>query len=489
MKFTKLKSKSLKQKIRKSYIFIIVIMIIPTMYSVIVSNIHSKRYDTIITNVSKANAINEIAKEKIPQEIWNIIAGRTSFNSGRQYIYISEIMTGIDEIMLTTSEEDNAQKLLVAKRTSQTLYRNVNELGTLMANDSSVKQNQEKLEDIRSITSLLSDVMQNFIIAEIESAEKTNNDIKKASLILTVIQAVISISTIIISVAGFLSISRSIQKPISDMEDLSNKITAGDFTATIETSQIEELKQLSLNLNTMGTKMQNLMEQNIQKQKNLQKAEMKLLQAQITPHFLYNTLDTIIWLTEEDENDEAIRVTKAFSEYLRTTLSRGHEWITIEQEIKHVSNYLTIQKIRYGQVLNYTIDYDKSLKDFYILKLSLQPLVENAIYHGIKNKRGRGNLTVKVYFTDESCTFITFEITDDGIGFSRDKLEEVQKELSEGYESEKLKKTYGLYNINRRLRLYFNNNTDGLHIISTYGQGTRIYFTIPVINKKDESDV
>lgn len=117
---------------------------------------------------------------------------------------------------------------------------------------------------------------------------------------------------------------------------------------------------------------------------------------------MYNTFDTIIWLAEEEQTEDVIKVTHAFSEFLRISLSRGHEWITVGQELDHVRNYLTIQKIRYADILNYEIEADPALNDFKMLKLSLQPLVENAIYHGIKNKRGRGHLKVSAHFSDAS---------------------------------------------------------------------------------------
>ena len=154
----------------------------------------------------------------------------------------------------------------------------------------------------------------------------------------------------------------------------------------------------------MAGKIDDLIKQNIEEQKNLQKAEMKTLQAQITPHFLYNTFDTIIWLAEEEQMDDVIKVTQAFSEFLRISLSRGHEWITVGQELEHVRNYLTIQKIRYSVILQYSIEVQDGLENLKMLKLSLQPLVENAIYHGIKNKRGRGHIKVTASFSDEKKT-------------------------------------------------------------------------------------
>ncbi|MBO7638215.1 MAG: histidine kinase, partial [Treponema sp.] len=185
------------------------------------------------------------------------------------------------------------------------------------------------------------------------------------------------------------------------------------------------------------------------------------------------------------------KITKAFSDFLRISLSRGHEWITIAQELDHIRNYLTIQKIRYADILSFKIEADESLCSSKIIKLVLQPLVENAIYHGIKNKRGRGKLSVKVSYTDESKSQIEFSVEDNGAGFTEERLAEVRAELEKGeQDSEKLSSVYGLYNVNKKLRLYYGDETQGLQIESQAGKGSRISFIIPSrLNESEESDV
>jgi two-component system sensor histidine kinase YesM len=187
-------------------------------------------------------------------------------------------------------------------------------------------------------------------------------------------------------IANFKTLSKKIRIPITKMEKFSTELAAGNLQAQISTPEIMEFSHLVENLNSMALQIDRLMKQNIEESINLQKEEMAKLQAQITPHFLYNTFDTIIWLAEAKKTDEVIEITRAFSNFMRISLSRGHDWITIEQEIEHVKNYLTIQKVRYGDILNYEFFVDERINNFMILKLSLQPLIENAIYHGIKNK-------------------------------------------------------------------------------------------------------
>jgi two-component system sensor histidine kinase YesM len=226
----------------------------------------------------------------------------------------------------------------------------------------------------------------------------------------------------------------------------------------------------------------------LEEQKNFQKAEMKALQAQITPHFLYNTFDTIVWLAEEEKTDEVVRITKAFSDFLRISLSRGHEWITIGQELDHIKNYLTIQKIRYADILNYKIEADESLLNQKMIKLVLQPLVENAIYHGIKNKRGRGELSVSVKYADEGRKKIRFSVKDNGAGFTPERLAEVRLELALTI-SEKLNSVYGLYNVNKKLKLYYGEQTDGLVIESEAGKGGEISFVVPGVSEAGGENV
>ena len=314
--------------------------------------------------------------------------------------------------------------------------------------------------------------------------------VKISSITLTILQIIILLFSLAISASSFLSVSNNINSSLTNMENFSTEIAQGNLSARINSPDILELNPLAKNMNTMASQIDLLIKKNIEEEKNFQKAEMKALQAQITPHFLYNTLDTILWLAEEEQTEDVVKITKAFSDFLRISLSRGHEWITIQQEIDHIKNYLTIQKIRYADVLNYKIEVNEDLLNFKTIKLVLQPLVENAIYHGIKNKRGRGNLFVNVEFFDESKNSIIFTVQDDGAGFTEERLKEVSTELQNAStDSEKLNSVYGLYNVNKKLKLYYGEKTNGLEIKSEHKKGTSISFIIPCQTEADESGV
>ena len=473
-----MKNRNLKHTLKFSYIILLVIMLIPSVYSIIVSQVHAFKYNLVIQNVSRANRINRIARDEIPMELWEIICGKKDFDSGDQYVLMKEITNGINEMLARTENGKSHEKLEVASRAGTTLLRNIVKLSDDMKRGSTFVQNEATLDEIRTITALFSDIIQDFIVAEIESADETNQSFLRASVILTIIQIIITLSSIIISLRSLVTVSNAIQNPIEDMERLSTKVANGDLTARIELPHVDELDTLAENLNTMTEQIDVLIKKNMEEQKNFQKAEVKALQAQFTPHFLYNTFDTIVWLAEEERTDEVVKITKAFSEFLRISLSRGHEWITIGQELEHIKNYLTIQKIRYADILNYNIEANPDLLDAKIIKLVLQPLVENAIYHGIKNKRGRGVLKVNVDFADEERKTIRFAVEDNGAGFTPERLEEVRNELASGdLDSEKLSSVYGLYNVNKKLKLYYGNQTSGLIIESEQGKGSLVTFT------------
>ena len=299
---------------------------------------------------------------------------------------------------------------------------------------------------------------------------------------MTVMQIIILVFSLGVAIYGYITVSKSIENPLSDMQQLSTEISHGNLTARINVPEVEELIPLANNMNSMAEQIDLLLKKNIEEQKNFQKAEVRALQAQITPHFLYNTFDTIIWLAEQEQTEEVVKITKAFSNFLRISLSRGHEWITVDQELDHIRNYLTIQKIRYADILNYEIEVNPDLVESKIIKLTLQPLVENAIYHGIKNKRGRGHINVNVDYSDESKEFIKFAVKDDGAGFTEERLAEVKNELETGSENaEKLSSVYGLYNVNKKLKLYYGEKTEGLQIESEHRKGSTIWFIIPSV--------
>jgi two-component system sensor histidine kinase YesM len=270
---------------------------------------------------------------------------------------------------------------------------------------------------------------------------------------------------------------------IGSLAALSASIAEGDLGARAEVPNVRELETLALDLNTMAGKIKTLIDENTREQVNLQKSEMKALQAQITPHFLYNTLDSIIWLAEGNRNEQVISITRAFSDFFRISLNRGNEWVLVKDEFKHVESYLTIQKIRYRDILDYSIDYEDAMEKKPILKLLLQPLVENALYHGIKNKRGKGLITVRGWMAADDTNWLCFSVEDNGIGMTPEQLDAIREQLGSATQTREPQpaRSYGLYNVGKRLELYYN-LTGLLDIQSVYKEGTKVTLRIPVVD-------
>lgn len=197
------------------------------------------------------------------------------------------------------------------------------------------------------------------------------------------------------------------------------------------------------------------------------------MQSQINPHFLYNTLDAIIWLAEAGEQKKVVDMVGSLSEFFRTSLNRGKDIITIEEELNHVRSYLEIQQVRYQDILEYEICVPEEFNKYLIPKITIQPLVENALYHGIKNKRGQGRILVKA---EKEEKFFYIQIEDNGIGIKEERLEQVRAGIRDRVLTGK--DIYGLYNVNERIRLNFGEKY-GIFIESVYEEMTVVSIALP----------
>ncbi|GHV26451.1 histidine kinase [Spirochaetia bacterium] len=472
---------------------IIGLMLIPLLLSVVFSLYNTISYDRLITNVNKSNRLILIVKSDITNELWDIVAGNKSFTEGRQYEIIRDINDQLGDIMSAagadTGAQENRRLLEVAGRAMNTLHRYTDRLGSQMADSYPVIENERILDEIRGVSVLVSEILQDFIVLEIESAAQANETIKQRAFSIGVLEIVIIIFVTAFSIFVQISVASNVDASIGALVSFSGRIAEGDLSARATIPHVKELNALTEDLNTMAGKIKTLIEVNVQEQQNLQKSEMKALQAQITPHFLYNTLDSIIWLAEGAHYAEVISITRALSTFFRVTLNRGGEWVSVKDEFSHIESYLTIQKIRYRDILDYSIDWEAAMERNTILKLLLQPLVENALYHGIKNKRGRGAIKVRGWQDESSC--LCFSVEDNGIGMTAERLADVREQLQNqpkpvtaagdagrGSPPAAANPVYGLYNVSKRLELYYN-KAARLDIQSVYREGTIVTIQVP----------
>lgn len=281
-------------------------------------------------------------------------------------------------------------------------------------------------------------------------------------------------AAILLCVAMLLAIffATAITRPIKELKESMEEVEKGNFENTdVTVGPGSEIDSLGNSFNLMTARIRQLMEQNTYEQEEKRKSELKALRSQINPHFLYNTLDSIIWMAEGGKNKEVVRMTSALARLLRRSISNDNERIPLQKEVDYAGSYLTIQKMRYKDKLEYEIEVDEDIKKEEIINLILQPLVENAIYHGIKYKGSKGLIKIVGYGEDDK---IILKVIDNGIGMDEAALKGIfdKSKESEG------KNGVGVHNVQTRICLYYGAEY-GLCFESVLGQGTTATITIP----------
>ena len=301
------------------------------------------------------------------------------------------------------------------------------------------------------------------------------------SRVQVVISIVISFFCCLLIALAVLEIySRIVNKPvkrlIKGMKRFEKDADSFSFSGVDET--VSELRILSNSFEHMSEKIKNLMEKVRTEETELRKTELKALQAQINPHFLYNTLDSIQWMCEQGKNEDASKMVGALAKLFRISISRGHELITIKDEIRHAHNYLIIQSFRYRDQFTYSFDVDEQLEEYLCNKITLQPLIENAIYHGIDRLVDEGEIKVTVKQAEDDENDIIITVSDNGVGMTEEQCRKVlQKERSDS-------SGIGIKNVNDRLKIYFGEKY-GLTIKSELDAGTDIIARIPKITEEE----
>lgn len=269
-------------------------------------------------------------------------------------------------------------------------------------------------------------------------------------------------------------ISDKISNPIKSLDGSVREIESGNLDVEIVPSGSYEVEHLGKSIKNMLGRIKVLMSDLVAEHNAKRKSEFDTLQSQINPHFLYNTLDIIVWMIENENSDKAVNIVTALAKFFRISLSKGKNIITVKDEVEHVRNYLMIQNMRFKNRFEYSIDVDEKVLSYSSLKLMLQPLVENAIYHGMEFMDGDGEIDVKVFKEDDS---LYFTITDNGLGMSEDMVETL---LSKDFVSSKKGSGIGVKNVNERIKLYFGSEY-GLKVESEPDEGTKITIHLPAV--------
>jgi two-component system sensor histidine kinase YesM len=420
----------LANQIRLSYLILLLPNIVFMVYAFYNIYIISERYNDMLNSVTVASEFSLDFKNDFDYETYLLIVGNVTPEESGIPKLLADAGAVVESLEEITDTSGNRKRLESAKKYLSNLSGYIDNIIDNLGYDDRYDNNMLIWEnDVQIVTALLQETINEYIYYENRQLQSEQAQNRKFYLdlvkLLTALLIVILVAIGIISIVGPLIITGPIEEQVT------------------------------------------------REQKQLRKAEFELLQAQINPHFLYNTLDAIVWSAEAGNEKQVVKMVGSLSDFFRSSLNKGKEIVTIREELQHVRSYLEIQQIRYQDILDYEIDVPAELFDNEIPKITIQPVVENALYHGIKQKRGGGRISVTGY---EDGRDFCIQVMDNGIGMDRERLNEVRLGLTDSNPDSK--KIYGLYNVNERIRLDYGDEY-GISIASEYEAGTTVTIRLP----------
>lgn len=470
---------TLATKIRFSYLVLLVLIFSILFFSIYNLWSGNQRYEDMINSTLVASEFSLDFKKDFDYEIYLVIVGNKTLKESDvdpMLRHAKNVVKGLENI---TESQDNRDRLQDIRKYLDSLQVYVARIDENMAEGNLYEENMEIWEnDVQIVTTLVRDEISQYTYYEIQGIQKSKDDYQKFYTWMLRFCLIALVGVVVaVGIMSYL-IPLSITRPFKELSQVTDEIAKGNLSVRANVNTGVEATALSNSMNTMIDKINELLEQVTTEQIRLRKAEFELLQAQINPHFLYNMLDAIIWLAEAGEQKRVVGMVRNLSDFFRTSLNQGKDINSIKEEMLHVKSYLEIQHVRYQDILSYDIEVPEALYIYSIPKITIQPLVENALYHGIKNKRGMGHISIRGEAGEKD---FTITVTDDGIGIDETRLRQVQS----GIQNKVLtgKDFYGLYNVCERIRLNFGEEY-GIFIESVYGEGTSVRVILPYVEAK-----
>lgn len=383
-------------------------------------------------------------------------------------MYLDDIVNENDKFYII-----DEKKMIISTQDKGELYQSFDEKKYL---------GEKKLKDVTNIQSFIHSIDGIQVLVTVTCFDKLNwsivsitplDEITSENKNITKLIVVFGIICLFFAFAASYMLSYKISRPILKLVNIMNKIQSGDMSLRANFKATDEIGMLGAGFNSLMDRINQLLEQIYIEQKLKRENEFKLLQSQIKPHFLYNTLETIISFIKLDLKDKAMATAKSLAGFYRISLSKGDDIITIKDEILLIENYLSIQKLRYVEYLDYKIEMDEEVYSYQIPKLTLQPLVENSIYHGLKQKTDKGMLEIRGYREENT---VKIEVIDDGAGMDEELIVRILNKASNTHKSS----DFGLHSVNYRLKLLYGEQY-GIKIESKLNEYTKVTVILPII--------
>ncbi len=488
------KNIGLAGRIRYSYIIVIAPIIAFMGFCLVTLWNQNLRYDRVIDAAGRASSFSLDFKNDFDYETYLVIVESKSFEESELRNMLSEATGVVDSLSQDVElRSDNERRLEDIRKYLRNLGTYTDRIEANLKAGDRYEDNIEIWEnDVQIVTALVRETILQFIYYEIQDMQKVRNEMNEfyARVFSYAVLASVVLAFLVILISY--AVSQSITRPVRELSKVTEKVARGDLSVRANADVGAEIGILGSSLNEMIDKINKLLEQVKGEQESLRKAELELLQSQINPHFLYNTLDTIVWLAEAGDRAQVVSMVGSLSDFFRTSLGQGRDVVTIRDELKHVLSYLEIQQVRYQDILEYSVDVPAELYESSIPKITLQPLVENALYHGIKNKRGKGRIVI-TGVKENNCIYLYIE--DNGIGMTKERLDKINEYINSDTlatadttvmadtgrpdeHGQGNSEIFGLSNVNERIRLKFGLRY-GIHIDSVYGEGTKVTVLLP----------
>lgn len=424
---------------------------------------YTGQYNKLSENLAVSSEFNLRFKDDLDLEMYYIAIGSKESSDLEDVLEQVEDAQEIMQKLRRNTYNNNGVKSL------NSLDSYLENLRQRMLQLVEIKEYDKRMEfmdsNIRIITGLIMQEMQNYIYNESMYLVQVEKSLTHRVKLLISGMAVLLIATLGILMRRSFRLTDGIIQPVNIMLDKVKKVGRGKFDIIPIEAEIEEIEELDEGINKMARKISALLE-NVRQEKEMQHlTELQLIQAQVNPHFLYNTLDTIVWLIEGGMTDDAVEMISSLSIFFRTSLSKGNDIIPLSEEERHTLSYLEIQQYRYRDILEFEINIPKELSGIPVPKLSIQPLAENALYHGIKNRRGKGKILIEGREEEDA---LVLTVSDNGQGMTPERLHEVQEAIRTGERA-----GFGLAAVAERIALYYGPGY-GMKIFSEEGKGTTV---------------
>ena len=424
---------------------------------------YTGQYNKLSENLAVSSEFNLRFKDDLDLEMYYIAIGSKESSNLEDVLEQVEDAQEIMQKLRRNTYNNNGVKSL------NSLDSYLENLRQRMLQLVEIKEYDKRMEfmdsNIRIITGLIMQEMQNYIYNESMYLVQVEKSLTHRVKLLISGMAVLLIATLGILMRRSFRLTDGIIQPVNIMLDKVKKVGRGKFDMIPIEAEIEEIEELDEGINKMARKISALLE-NVRQEKEMQHlTELQLIQAQVNPHFLYNTLDKIVWLIEGGMTDDAVEMISSLSIFFRTSLSKGNDIIPLSEEERHTLSYLEIQQYRYRDILEFEINIPKELSGIPVPKLSIQPLAENALYHGIKNRRGKGKILIEGREEEDA---LVLTVSDNGQGMTPERLHEVQEAIRTGERA-----GFGLAAVAERIALYYGPGY-GIKIFSEDGKGTTV---------------